>query len=49
VLERVLVALGRPASGSMHTTDPSPPHRRRSALLPAPLRSGAASQRLVHR
>jgi hypothetical protein len=39
---------GSPASGPMHPADAKPPHCGSSALQPAPLRFGAASQRLVH-
>ena len=37
-----------PAAGPMHAADLRSPNRRRTALQPAPLRSGAAPRRLVH-
>jgi hypothetical protein len=48
VLDGVPITSRSPATGPMHPADARPPHRRRSALEPAPLRSGVASQRLVH-
>jgi hypothetical protein len=49
MLKCVPIATGSPAAGPVHPADARSPHRRRSALKPAPLRFGVASRRLVHR
>ena len=49
VLQGVPVALRSAAACAVHPADAIPSHGRRSARLPAPLRCGVASQRLVHR
>jgi hypothetical protein len=49
VLDGVPIASRSPAGGAVHPADLRPPNCRRSAGLPAPLRFGVASQRLVHR
>jgi hypothetical protein len=49
VLQRIPVALRSAAAGPMHSADARSLNCRRAALQSAPLRSGVASQRLVHR
>jgi hypothetical protein len=49
VLHGVPIATRSPAPRAMHPADLRPPHGRRTALEPAPLRFGVASQCLVHR
>jgi len=49
MFQRVPIPLGRATTGPMHPADAMSPNGWRTALEPAPLRSGAASQRLVHR